>query len=84
MSLFSRHAQSFMRIFFHEGRVRTTLLSTIEFIIENETSLSTYSEQVMVDYYLVDGKRIKEIRGDLALKIRTGQVRKIVMVYKRK
>ncbi|MCD4712647.1 MAG: cellobiose phosphorylase [Clostridiales bacterium] len=70
--------------FFHEGRVRTTLLSTIEFIIENETSLSTYSEQVMVDYYLVDGKRIKEIRGDLALKIRTGQVRKIVMVYKRK
>ena len=70
--------------FFHEGRVTPTLLSTIEFIIENETSLSTYSEQVMVDYYLVDGKRIKEIRGDLALKIRTGQVRKIVMVYKRK
>lgn len=70
--------------FFLDGRLKTTLLSTIEFIIENETSLSTYSEQVMVDYYLVDGKHVKEIKGDLALKIRKGQVRKIVMVYKQK
>jgi len=70
--------------FFHEGRVKTTLLSTIEFVIENKTLLPTYSEQVMVDYYLVDGKRVQEIKGSMALKIRCGQVKKIVMIYKQK
>ncbi|MDW7662893.1 MAG: hypothetical protein SCL54_15940, partial [Bacillota bacterium] len=70
--------------FFMEGRVKTTLLSTIEFIIENKTSFSTYSEQVMVDHYLIDGMREQEINGSMALKIRSGQVKQIVMVYKRK
>ncbi len=70
--------------FFKEGRIKTTLLSKIEFIIENTTSLPTYSEQVMLDYYLVDGKRVQEIKGDLAIKIRNCQVKEIVMVYKQK
>ncbi len=70
--------------FFTEGRVKTTLLSTIEFIIENMTSFSTYSEQVMVNHYLIDGERVLEIKGNLAQKIRSGKVKQIVMVYKRK
>lgn len=70
--------------FFLKGRVKTTLLSNIEFIIENETTLSTYSDQVMVDCYWVDEKRVEEVKGSLALKIRSGQVKKIVMVYKQK
>ncbi|GAB6107785.1 cellobiose phosphorylase [Fusibacter bizertensis] len=68
--------------FFKEGCVKATLLSKIEFIIENKTSLPTYSEQVMVDYYEVDGKRVHEIKGDLALKVRNGLVKQITMVYK--
>lgn len=70
--------------FFKEGRIKTTLLSKIEFIVENKTSLPTYSDQVMVDYYLVDGKRVQEIKGNLAIKIRNCQVKEIVMVYKQK
>lgn len=70
--------------FFLEGRVKTTLLSSIEFIIENKTSLPTYSDQVEVDYYLVDGEHVIEVKGDLALQIRSGQVKQIIMVYKLK
>lgn len=70
--------------FFVDGRVKTTLLSTIEFIIENKTSFSTYSEQVMVDYFMVDGVRFSKVKGSLALKVRSGQVKQIVMVYKQK
>ena len=70
--------------FFLEGRVKTTLLSSIEFIIENKTSLPTYSDQVEVDYYLVDGERVIEVKGDLAQQIRSGQVKQIIMVYKLK
>lgn len=68
--------------FFKEGCVKTTLLSKIEFIIENKTSLPTYSEQVMVDYYVIDGRRVHEIKGDLALKVRNGLVKQVTMVYK--
>jgi hypothetical protein len=67
--------------FFREGRVRTTLLSDIEFIIENDTSLPTYSEKVCVSHYRVDGERYGRIEGDLAYKIRNRQVKQIIMVY---
>ena len=70
--------------FFKDGRVRTTLLSEIEFVIENETSLPTYSEDVVVDYYLVDGQRFESIRGDLAIQVRDRKVKQIIMLYKRK
>lgn len=68
--------------FFVEGRLRTTLFSEIEFIIENDTGLPTYSEQVVVDYYMVDGERYSTISGELAHKVRERQVEQIVMVYK--
>lgn len=70
--------------FFLNGRVKTTLLSSIDFIVENNTSLSTYSDEVEVDHYLVDGERFGEIKGDMALKVRDGQVKEVVMVYKHK
>jgi len=70
--------------FFKEGRVKTTLLAEIEFIIENETSLPTYSKDVIVDYYLVDGQRFENIIGDLAIQVRDRKVKQIIMVYKRK
>lgn len=70
--------------FFSEGRVKTTLLSVTEFIIENKTSLSTYSGEISIDCYWVDGERFKEIKGELALKIRNGHVKQIVLVYKKK
>lgn len=70
--------------FFLEGRVKATLFSKIEFVIENKTSLSTYSDDVQVDYFLVDGERFDEIKGAQALKIRNGLVKQIVMVYKLK
>ncbi|SFO01076.1 hypothetical protein [Proteiniclasticum ruminis] len=68
--------------FFVEGRLRTTLFSEIEFIIENATGLPTYSEQVAVDYYRVDGEKCASISGALAHKVRERQVKQIVMVYK--
>lgn len=68
--------------FFLEGRVKATLLSEIEFIVENKTSLPTYSAEVSVDYYLVDGVRYDEIKGELAHEIRNCQVKQIIMVYK--
>lgn len=70
--------------FFLDGRVKTTLLSNIEFVIENKTLLPTYSKHIMVDYYLVDGKRVQEIKGSMALKIRCGQVKKITIIYRQK
>lgn len=70
--------------FFIEGRVKTTLLSTIEFVIENKTLLPTYSAHIAVDYYLIDEKRVEEVKGALAVKIRNGQVNQIVMVYKKR
>ncbi len=69
--------------FFLEGRVKATLLSEIEFIVENNTSLSTYSSEICVDYYLVDGARYEEIKGELAHKIRNCQVKQVIMVYKK-
>lgn len=70
--------------FFVDGRVKTTLLSEIEFIIENDTGLPTYSERVCIDHYKVDGKRYAGICGDLALKVRDRQVKQIIMIYKLK
>lgn len=69
--------------FFLDGRVKATLLSEIEFIVENNTSLPTYSAQIGVDYYLVDGVRFDEIKGDLAHEVRKCQVKQIIMVYKK-
>ncbi|MFH5835037.1 cellobiose phosphorylase [Proteiniclasticum sp. C24MP] len=70
--------------FFADGHVKTTLLSQIEFIIENDTGLPTYSEQVRIDHYRVDGKRYECICGDLAKKVRDRQVKQIIMIYKLK
>lgn len=70
--------------FFSEGLVRTTLLSDIEFIIENNTLLPTYSEKVGVDYFVVDGERYECIKGDIAYKVRNRQVKQVIMVYKTK
>ena len=69
--------------FFSEGRVRTTLLSDIEFIIENNTLLPTYSEKVGVDHFVVDGERYGCIKGDMAYKVRNRQVKQVIMVYKK-
>ncbi|HSR03134.1 MAG TPA: cellobiose phosphorylase [Proteiniclasticum sp.] len=69
--------------FFSEGRVRTTLLSDIEFIIENNTLLPTYSEKVGVDHFVVDGERYECIKGDMAYKVRNRQVKQVIMVYKK-
>jgi len=68
--------------FFKDGRVKTSLLSDIEFIIENRTGYSTYSDQVDLDYYLVDGDKVYEITGDLAEKVRSKKVKQVIMVYK--
>ena len=70
--------------FFLEGRVKATLLSVTEFIVENKTGLSTYSDEITVDCFWVDGERFEAIKGDLAQKIRNGHVKHIVMVYKKK
>lgn len=70
--------------FFVEGRVKTMLLSDIEFIIENKTGLPTYSEMVIADHYIVDGIRHDFIRGELAHNVRDRKVRQITMIYKMK
>ncbi|MBO1265927.1 cellobiose phosphorylase [Proteiniclasticum sp. SCR006] len=70
--------------FFVDGRVTTTLLSDMEFIIENDTGLPTYSERVCIDHYKVDGKAYACICGDLAQKVRDREVKQIIMIYKLK
>lgn len=69
--------------FFKEGFVKTTLLSKIAFVIENKTGLSTYSEGAVVDYFVIDGERVTEVRGEMAHKIRNCDVKEVVMVYKK-
>lgn len=69
--------------FFKDGKVETTLFSKIRMIIVNSTGLSTYSPDLKVDYYLIDGEKYPCVRGNLALKIRMGKVREIKMFYKR-
>lgn len=70
--------------FFEGGRVRTTLFSTIDFVIENHTAKPTYSNEVEVAHYYVDGEYVTRIEGELAYKIRNREVKEVVMVYKNK
>ena len=70
------------RDFFKEGRIKTTLLSHIDFIIENHTGYSTYSDKVSIAGYVVDGKDVEDIRGQLALDIRNRVVKQVIVTYK--
>lgn len=70
--------------FFLDGRVKATLLSSIEFIVENNTALSTYSDAVEVECYWVDGERFESVKGELALKVRMCEVKQVIMFYKKK
>lgn len=70
--------------FFKDGLVQTTLFSKTKFIIDNGTGLSTYSDQICLDYFIVDGEIFEEVKGDKAIQIRDGHVTEITMVYKRK
>lgn len=70
--------------FFLNGRVVTTLFSKMAFVIENHTGYATFSDEVEVAYYLVDGERVPSIEGDLALKVRNGEVAQVTMVYQKK
>lgn len=68
--------------FFKEGRIKTKLLSQIDFIIENHTGHSTYSDKIFIAGYVVDGKAVEEIRGQLALDIRNRVVKQVIVKYK--
>lgn len=70
--------------FFKGGYVKTTLLSSITFVIENQTGLPTYSSELVIDTYSVDGQHVNEIKGELARKVRNRQVKQIKMIYKLK
>lgn len=70
--------------FFINGYLQTTLLSTTTFIIENQTHLPTYSEEIEVAYYCIDGQKVKEVKGQWAEKVRCGQVKVLKMVYQMK
>jgi hypothetical protein len=70
--------------FFKDGVVKTRLLSSIEFVIKNDTDLPTYSNEVEVSHYVVDGNEVPTIKGDLALKVRNREVKSIEMIYKTK
>lgn len=69
--------------FFKDGKVVTQLLSKIEFIIENETGYPTYSNEIEVDYYMVDEQKVDTIEGELAEAIRDRNVNRVRMVYKK-
>lgn len=70
--------------FFDNGRVKTTLFSSITFIIENQTSKPTYAHDVEVAGYYVDGEYFKSVEGRMAEKIRNREVKELIMVYKNK
>ncbi len=67
--------------FFDENKeVSFNFLSTTKVTYVNESNVNTYEEFDVKEIY-VDGKQVKEIKGDLALQVRNKQIKSIKIVF---